>query len=161
MATTKELLNLLNARRVADGKPALASWKQSRSKLEELLATDGLTITVDSRDILDEPATEEPEAEVDEPEADEPEVDEPELCGHMGTETFKPWPGKAPRGAIGALAMDLLAGTDKPYKEIVQIIVSTYPSARTTPRSLASVAMELRKSGVEVPLRRKSSTPSA
>lgn len=134
--TTSELLHQLNNLRLAEGKPALTSWKQSRSKLEaqiEFLKS----------------VTEEPEPEA--------EDDEPELCGHMGVETSKPWPGKAPRGAIGALAMDLLAGTDKPYKEIVQIILRTYPSARTTPRSLASVAMELRKSGVEVPLRRKTS----
>lgn len=149
--TTSELLHQLNDLRIAGGKPALTSWKQSRSKLEAQIEF--------LKSVTEEPEAE-AEAEADEPEA-EAEVDEPELCGHMGAETFKPWPGKAPRGAIGALAMDLLAGTDKPYKEIVQIIVSTYPSARTTPRSLASVAMELRKSGVEVPLRRKSSTPSA
>lgn len=148
--TTSELLHQLNDLRIAGGKPALTSWKQSRSKLEAQIEF--------LKSVTDEPEADEPEPEAED---DEPEVDEPELCGHMGTETFKPWPGKAPRGAIGALAMDLLAGTDKPYKEIVQIIVSTYPSARTTPRSLASVAMELRKSGVEVPLRRKSSTPSA
>lgn len=61
---------------------------------------------------------------------------------------------KSPRGAIGALVIELLV-TDMPYEDIVERVRSTYPDARTTARSIASVAMDLRRDGVDVPSRRK------
>ena len=60
-----------------------------------------------------------------------------------------------PRGAIGAMSIELLSGTDLPYDEIVARIKAVYPAAKTTARSLASVAMDLRNDGVDVPSRRK------
>lgn len=61
---------------------------------------------------------------------------------------------KSPRGAIGIMVMDLLQ-TDMPYKDIVTKVRETYWDAKTTERSIASVAMDLRRDGVNVPPRRK------
>ena len=41
------------------------------------------------------------------------------------------------------------------YAAIVARVVAEFPDARTTARSVASVAAVLRKKGVDVPLRRK------
>lgn len=60
-----------------------------------------------------------------------------------------------PRGAIGAMSIELLIASDEPYADIVAKIKAVYPAAMTTARSLASVAMDLRRDGVEVPSRRK------
>ena len=64
-------------------------------------------------------------------------------------------PAPIPRGAIGAMSIELLSATDLPYDEIVARIKAVYPAAKTTARSLASVAMGLRRDGVDVPSRRK------
>ena len=61
---------------------------------------------------------------------------------------------KSPRGAIGVMVMDLLQ-TDMPYKDIVKQVRETYWDAKTTERSVASIAMDLRRDGVNVPARRK------
>ena len=61
---------------------------------------------------------------------------------------------KSPRGAIGALVIELLV-TEMPYEDIVKQVRETYPDAKTTARSIASVAMDLRRDGVNVPSRRK------
>lgn len=61
---------------------------------------------------------------------------------------------KAPRGAIGNLVMELLQ-TEMPYEDIVKQVRETYPSAKTTARSIASVAMDLRAAGLTIPSRRK------
>ena len=65
---------------------------------------------------------------------------------------------KAPRGAIGNLVIRLLV-TDMPYECIVRQVRETYPTAKTTARSIASVAMTLRREGIEVPSRRKPAAP--
>jgi hypothetical protein len=74
---------------------------------------------------------------------------------------------KAPTGAakkaaqakgdgVGALARKLLVETDQGYPEIVEAIRAKFPEAKTTARSVASIACNLRKSGVDVPMRRAS-----
>lgn len=65
---------------------------------------------------------------------------------------------KAPRGAIGNLVIRLLV-TDMPYEDIIRQVRETYPTAKTTARSIASVAMTLRREGIEVPSRRKPAAP--
>lgn len=57
---------------------------------------------------------------------------------------------------IGALAEKLLVETDQAYPEIVAAILVAYPDANTTVRSVASIACNLRKKGVAVPMRRTS-----
>ena len=59
------------------------------------------------------------------------------------------------RGKISALVRELLTGTDKPYAEIVAEVVKAHPAAKTTARSVASVASDLRKAGRAVAMRRQ------
>lgn len=58
----------------------------------------------------------------------------------------------------GAGANGSLTQTDLGYAEIVDKVLEEHPDARTTARSVASVASALRKKGVDVPMRRKSKT---
>ena len=62
-----------------------------------------------------------------------------------------------PRSAatIGALVAELLIDPDLSYAEIVERVKEQFPNARTTARSVASVAVALRKKGVEIPKRGK------
>jgi hypothetical protein len=57
---------------------------------------------------------------------------------------------------IGGLARKLLVETDQGYAEIVETIRAKFPKAKTTARSVASIACNLRKKGIEVPMRRTS-----
>ena len=153
MTTTKELLQTLNALRTANGKTELASWKSSREKLEAAIAdlqpvdqTDPTMPMGENGNTLVDP------------------LDEPsDLLRRSGrTEptdltSDEPVPAavqKSPRGAIGALVIELLV-TEMPYEDIVKQVRETYQDARTTARSIASVAMDLRRDGVNVPSRRK------
>lgn len=60
----------------------------------------------------------------------------------------------AERGAIGIMARDLLQ-TSASYEEIALAIRAKYPAAKTTARSLASVAADMRRDGIPCPSRRK------
>lgn len=60
----------------------------------------------------------------------------------------------AERGAIGVMSRDLLQ-TNAPYEEIALAIRARYPHAKTTARSLASVAADMRRDGIPCPPRRK------
>ncbi len=55
---------------------------------------------------------------------------------------------------VGAL-VEALVATELAYDEIVRMVRERFPVARTTARSVASVASVLRKRGVAVPLRRR------
>lgn len=165
MSTTKELLQTLNVLRLRAGKTELSAWKQSREKLESAIAdlTDELG-DVEADEVVDrsEPETAQTEVQTVETEAVEQEPAASDLTDVEGqTETTDltsdgtaPQVEKSPRGAIGALVIELLV-TDMPYEDIVARVRSTYPDARTTARSIASVAMDLRRDGVDVPSRRK------
>lgn len=152
----------LNALRVENGKAALKSWKQSKDKLEaaivsemedrakrladegegvnpeDLPVSDTMDLSVRSADLPNEGVT------VD-------DVDDGVLSVEEATRLLTP----IPRGAIGAMSIELLTASDEPYADIVAKIKAVYPAAMTTARSLASVAMDLRRDGVEVPSRRK------
>ena len=54
---------------------------------------------------------------------------------------------------IGALVAELLADPDLGYAEIVAVVRGRFPKARTTARSVASVASTMRRMGVDVPKR--------
>ena len=162
--TTKELLAQLNALRTANGKTELASWKSGMPKLVAAIEAEGGTV--------EQPTAEDPHAASNElianAIANDPELaamakaDEPaasDLSDVEGRTEEAPEDAPAepliPRGAIGAMSIELLTASDEPYESIVGKIVARYPTAKTTARSLASVAMDLRRDGVEVPSRRK------
>lgn len=54
---------------------------------------------------------------------------------------------------IGALVAELLADPDLGYAEIVAAVRERFPEARTTARSVASVAARMRRDGADVPRR--------
>lgn len=59
------------------------------------------------------------------------------------------------RGAIGRLVNELLVDTELGYDEIEAKVKAAHPDAKTTRRSIASVAADLRRDGVDVKSRRK------
>lgn len=85
----------------------------------------------------------------------------PTVVSEPPADNPKPEPTEAPpaltaaeRGAIGVMSRDLLQ-TDAPYEEIALAVRARYPHARTTARSLASVAADMRRDGIPCPPRRK------
>jgi hypothetical protein len=148
MTTTKELLQTLNALRTANGKTELASWKSSREKLEAAISELQPTAEPVSKPVASDLTDVEGQTETTDVEG------QTETTDLTSDEPAPPAVQKSPRGAIGALVIELLV-TDMPYEDIVERVRSTYPDARTTARSIASVAMDLRRDGVNVPSRRK------
>lgn len=159
MTTTKELLQTLNALRIANGKTELAAWKYSRERLEaaiaELQPTDPTDPTMpmgENGNSLVDPLDDETEVPAEPVSQEAAPSDLSDVEGRTEEPSEAP---AIPRGAIGAMSIELLSGTDLPYDEIVARIKAVYPTAKTTARSLASVAMDLRRDGVDVPSRRK------
>ncbi len=62
----------------------------------------------------------------------------------------------APKLTISRLTEKLLMDENLGYAAIVDQVVAEFPEAKTTTRSVASVAAVLRKRGVDVPMRRNS-----
>lgn len=170
--TTKELLQSLNALRVANGKTELAAWKQSREKLEAAIANEqpadrtdpSMPMGENGNELVDELPKQTAETVSQEVQPSDPVVpevgqtEEPaasDLSDVEGQTEATEAPAAIPRGAIGAMSIELLSTTDLPYDEVVARIKAVYPTAKTTARSLASVAMDLRRDGVDVPSRRK------
>lgn len=58
------------------------------------------------------------------------------------------------RGLISRMVRNLLLNTSKPYSEIVEQVRKHYPDAKTSARSVASVAADMRKAGQAVAHRR-------
>jgi hypothetical protein len=56
-------------------------------------------------------------------------------------------------GAIGKMVEELLADASYNYLQIVERVVAAFPTAKTTQRSIASVAADMRRRGLEVPMR--------
>lgn len=157
MTTIKELLVTLNELRASNGKEPLAQWKASRAKLEQAIADEQVKA----------PTDEQTEAEQDEP-TDEMDLIRMDSEGPVSVTSDdvptapidpKVDAPKPARGGIMAMSIQLLTETDLPYDKIVEKIKEAFPQARTTPRSLASVAMDLRKDNIEVPSRRKVAKP--
>jgi hypothetical protein len=144
---TREMLAELNRLREEGGKSPIKRWGKSHNELEAALCA--ARDAAEFRQPVDEPAL--PPAEDPEPPyvAEDPEViDDPE------SESAVP-SAKPVRGAIMSMSIDLLTTTDEPYGECVRRIKEALPGARTTARSLASVAMDLRREGIPVPDRRR------
>lgn len=171
-ATIKEKLEELNALRMLGGEPPLKSWKKTSADLDLALAEYndedgptahnpemGLNEKLDALSDIIEAIDLSPEASLEEASVlDDPTSDDPEPTDTAETVTEEV--EKAPRGAIGQLVMDLLM-TEMPYGDMVVVVKAKYPSARTTTRSIASVAMDMRRAGEEIPSRRRVAKPKA
>jgi hypothetical protein len=160
--TTKDLIAEHNALAERLGLPALTGWKSGKEKLQERI--DGLTTAVSDR--TEAIALADLDAQVDPldlgaPEAlGEPEPDQvpPGAAEETTDEHDEPAeaPDAEPRGSIGQMVADLLVDAEGyDYQEIVDIVRGQFPSAKTSKRSIASVAAGLRRKGIEVPMRRK------
>jgi hypothetical protein len=144
--TTTEKLARLNELRQANGKSPLKAWKSSGEKLDAaiLAETPAETPAVEPEAQVQQPA-EQPPAATDGPteqtgeQPEQPSSDEP----------------KSERGAIGRLVISLLVDTDDDYATIVGKVREAHPDAKTTARSIASIAADLRRDGVDVKSRRK------
>lgn len=175
--STSELLADLNAIRTFEGKEPLAAWKKSRSDLEALLKTyenEPETEAEQEERLMEAlgpvPALNEALDQMTDDMGLNQKLDllsdvmetivipendhEPEVPAETPAASETEARAKSPRGAIGIMVMDLLQ-TDMPYKDIVTKVRETYWDAKTTERSIASVAMDLRRDGVNVPPRRK------
>lgn len=64
--------------------------------------------------------------------------------------------GAEPRRTIGSLVQELLMDAALGYEAILEQVVAEFPDAKTSVRSIASVAANLRKKGTDVPMRRRS-----
>ncbi|MGB3689598.1 MAG: hypothetical protein WBA02_09885 [Jannaschia helgolandensis] len=60
----------------------------------------------------------------------------------------------APKRTVGSLVQELLMDPDLGYLAIVDRVMAEFPDAKTSVRSVASVAAGLRRKGVNVPMRR-------
>ncbi len=102
-------------------------------------------------------AADTPEAEVTEnpepsaPDADDAAEHEQNVDKKIAAATVH---GPELRRTIGSLVQELLMDPDLGYLAIVDRVVAEFPEAKTSTRSVASVAAVLRKEGVEVPRRR-------
>ncbi|RYH00687.1 hypothetical protein EU805_17130 [Salipiger sp. IMCC34102] len=63
--------------------------------------------------------------------------------------------GAEPKQTIGSMVQELLIDPDLGYTAIVDRVMTDFPDAKTSVRSVASVAAVLRKKGVNIPIRRK------
>ena len=103
-------------------------------------------------------AADTPEAEVTEnPEPSAPDADDaPE---HEQTVVEKiaaaSVHGPEPKRTIGSLVQELLMDPDLGYEAILKQVKAKFPDAKTSVRSIASVAATMRKRGLEVPMRRR------
>lgn len=144
--TTTEKLARLNELRQANGKTPLKAWKSSGEKLDAAILAET------------------PEQQAAEPEA-KPEAEQqaPAVAEETTEQSDEPKPEqaeqsdepKSERGAIGRLVITLLVDTDDDYATIVGKVKEAHPEAKTTARSIASIAADLRRDGVDVKSRRK------
>lgn len=63
------------------------------------------------------------------------------------------------RGLISAMVREMLLKTDEPYGEIEKAVRAKFPHAKTTTRSIASVASDMRKAKQAVAQRRVPAVP--
>lgn len=142
--TTAQLIAVHNELAGRHGAEPLTYWKRAKAELiERIDAFDGRL-----PDATEPEATE--NAEPVTPDADdtpEPSVDEKIATAEVhGTE---------PKRTIGSLVQELLMDAGLSYAVIVDMVVAEFPAAKTTARSVASVAAVMRKRGADVPMRRK------
>ena len=152
--TTAEKLARLNELRQANGKTPLKSWKSSGEKLDLAIQAETPEQQADDFQMSDEELAKQqgrqssdgPEQSDEQPSSDEPKPSE---------ETSATEEPKSERGAIGRLVISLLVDTDDDYATIVGKVREAHPDAKTTARSIASIAADLRRDGVDVKSRRK------
>ena len=103
--------------------------------------------------VLGDRAADMPEAEATEPTA-APAGEEKTVDQKIREAKVHVPEGAEPKRTIGSLVQELLMDADLGYFAIVDRVVAEFPDAKTSVRSVASVAATLRKRGVDVPMRK-------
>ena len=114
------------------------------------------SIVVECR-VLGDRATDMPEAEVTEP-TETPTAKEKTVDQKIREAKVRVPKGAEPKRTIGSLVQELLMDETLAYTAIVDQVMAEFPDAKTSVRSVASVAAVLRKNGVDVPMRCQKST---
>lgn len=144
--TITELLDVHNDIAERCGTEVLKSWKRAKPELIDRIEALG----------ADQTDTYEPEvsetAEPTDNKADDAPEREQTVDEKIAAATVH---GPEPKRTIGSLVQELLMDPDLGYLAIVDRVVAEFPDAKTSVRSVASVAAVLRKKGVDVPIRRK------
>lgn len=165
--TTKVLIKTHNelARRLDQAE--LTTWKAGKEKLQaridamrELVAVDA-ELDAEEADPLAIPEAAEAFGDVEPDQVPAEAAEEPEGADQAPVEASEPVvesaeaPAKPGKG-IGKLVESLLLDAEGfDYPAIVEMVAGEFPDAKTSTRSVASVAAALRRKGVEVPMRRK------
>ena len=76
-----------------------------------------------------------------------------EVPFHIAADPLDEGKPNSDRGLISAMVRDRLENTTQAYAQIVEDVRTAFPAAKTTTRSVASVASDLRKAGRIVPQR--------
>lgn len=92
-------------------------------------------------------------------EADETKAEATEGAEHATQAAEDVVESVTPKLTISRLTEKLLMDENLGYAAIVDQVVAEFPDAKTTTRSVASVAAVMRKNGVDVPMRRKFNSP--
>lgn len=157
--TTKDLIREHNALAEQFGLPPLQGWKASKEALQARIdglmtqqPIDPLAIPEAFGDV--EPDTVSPIGAEEPGGADQEPVDASGTSAESAEAPAETT--KVAKGSIGKLVASLLLDAEGfDYPSIVEMVRREYPDAQTSTRSIASVAAALRRSGVEVPMRRK------
>lgn len=144
--TIAELLDVHNDLAERCGNDVLKSWKRAKPELIDRIEALG----ADQADAHEPEATE--DAEPTDHEADDTPERERTVDEKIAAATVH---GPEPKRTIGSLVQELLMDPELGYEAILEQVMAKFPDAKTSVRSIASVAANLRKKGVDVPMRRK------
>lgn len=151
--TIAELLDVHNGLAGRCGTDVLKSWKRAKPELidriEALDAGRAYTHEPEATEATED--TEPTTSKADD--APEPDVDaRPQTVDEMIAAARVH--GPEPTRTIGSLVQELLMDEALDYTSIVDRVMAEFPDAKTSVRSVASVAATMRRRGVEVPMRR-------
>jgi len=144
--TIAELLDVHNDLAERCGTEVLKSWKRAKPELIDRIEA----LSADQTDTYEPEVSE--TAEPTDHKADGTPEREQTVDEKIAAATVH---GPEPKRTIGSLVQELLMDPDLGYEAILEQVKAQFPAAKTSVRSIASVAANLRKRSVDVPMRRK------
>lgn len=131
--TTKDLLAAHNELAREAGRPELADWRRSKAELETRIEA----MRPDPLDMGEEP-------EPTSGDTTEPAVTE---------EAPEPVSARKAKPSISKIIAELLADASLSYDRVAALVRERVPGSATSARSVASIALRLRKGGAVIPAR--------